>query len=252
METLSWLFVIIAKQVAFKYLIVQPFFLVIGLVRLSWWNRALIIRLLLKLGVPPFHVWAVHVLRYLNKRIFVFITTLHKVVPILLIVKLWGYYLVTPVLLLSVLTLSLILQSRGLFIVITFSSILHRGWIILRGGISIGFYWIYLISYVSLVFGLFSSLSIDSVLFGGSSQRLAASLYWLVLSGIPPFVMFWLKLFIIRALLRLSTATSFSILVAVLMSTLAYFRVFVLTKARKARMLALVLPFACSLAVLIY
>jgi len=88
LELLSWLFVILVPNTStLNYLLVQRYFLILGIARILFLPSLLIIVFLLKLGIPPFHVWFIKIARVLNKNRFSFIITLHKLIPILFLSK---------------------------------------------------------------------------------------------------------------------------------------------------------------------
>lgn len=173
---------------------VQRIFFLFRMVRLLFIKVLLLIGFLLKAGLPPFHTWIIRLLAGLKKISFLVILTLHKLLPLLLLAKTMkerGTVLILRILV-AVLGIS-ITNLRVLFLVLGLSSIIHSFWIVLSrlaGASLLSIYWI-TYSALSATF-IFSTNSnwINTNEFGQTS---ITSLGWLLISGIPPFVLFWLK-----------------------------------------------------------
>lgn len=166
------------------------------------------------MGIPPFHGWLLPLLRAVRKEVFLFITTVHKLIPVLFLLILIFVIKGRHSVILGLLTMGVILLrvSVTFMLIVVFSSFVHSGWILLGLLVSVGFvvfYWrIYLIVSSAL-------LRIKQTLLRQRvANRSVMALYWLILSGLPPFVVFWLKAhvvvrrvvsyFVIRRILLLS------------------------------------------------
>lgn len=89
LEVLSWGFVILfGSSSILKYLLIQRVFVPLSLFSLVVFNKALVVFLMLKIGLPPFHSWLVKVLSEVNFLVFIFMRTFHKLVPLFFFVKL--------------------------------------------------------------------------------------------------------------------------------------------------------------------
>lgn len=199
LEVLSWLFVVIIPNVStLNYLIIQRNFFIIRLCRVLFIPFLLIISFLLKLGIPPFHIWFIRVSGYFNKKIFSFMITVHKLIPILILRKVMFRYLCFVVLSLRLIIVGVsLISSRTLFFTLLFSSIVHTTWIVfsmvLRKSFVL-FYWIiYNLLFILLITLMTSIYVSQSFLY----QRLILSKCWLLISGIPPFIIFWLKVYVL-------------------------------------------------------
>jgi len=226
LEMLSWIFtILIPTFISIKYLIIQAYFMILGLVGLLWVPIFLFFGLLLKIGLPPMHIWFIKLSFFMKKWVFLFFSTIHKLLPLLFIGSL---LLRSNVFLIVLLVIAgrLIFQVFELFLVLLTSSIVHRSWTLL--GIQFNLklslrYW----TLYSIVFFLFLSTIHFLLLFKrGIEQSSSTAIIWLVLSGLPPFVMFWLKLWIFMLLVQVRSRLG---LVLVFISVLAltrYFRAF--------------------------
>jgi len=193
-ELLSWILaIIIPTSISLKYLLIQGYFIFLGLIGLLWFPLTLTLRLLLKVGLPPFHLWFFSISFYLHKNIFRFFITIHKLIPLFFLSK-----IATPLLYLIRLILIssgiLIFQVRDFFYTFISSSLLHTGWIIIAILLSSktgALYWMLYSRLVIIIIAIFTFKVINLL---GIEQSRLTSFSWLILSGIPPFTIFWLKL----------------------------------------------------------
>jgi len=227
LEVISWLFVtLLPSSSTLNYLIIQSYFLIIRLSRVLFLPSILIISFLLKLGLPPFHIWFLRVSRTLNKLSFSFIITIHKLIPIIFLRKVLfrvlSFILVSLRLVITGLTL---VRRRTLFFTLLFSSIVHSVWILL--GVLIRksfliFYWvIYRILFITLI-RLLSFMKLEQSYL---IQRIFTSKCWLLISGIPPFMLFWLKVYLLIWLAyRIGFFIGIAIIVVRVFALTSYYR----------------------------
>lgn len=227
-ELLSWLFVLILEnKIVIKYLLIQTVFLLISLVCLLWQDKLLIVAFLFKLGIPPFHVWFINISKRLTKFPFVFIRTMHKLAPFIFFRKALFSSSVIVLTIAIIFAGVLIMESRELFFRIIISSIIHSVWIVLIIIISTKRFINYFILYRTLIilfFMVFLPRVISSLT---SEQNTSLAFNWLVLSGLPPFAIFWLKIIVITYLLnRIVLFFRFCFLWVSVISLSVYYRVF--------------------------
>ena len=197
LELLSWVLVIIIEaSLALKYLLIQRVFLFVGALGVFLKVRPILtLAILIKMGLPPFHLWFITLLSFFKKRLFFVILTFHKLLPVVLISKIMPLSFTRRAIQLLLLTRGVfILQVRGVFSVFLVSSIIHSGWLILRRVISLSLGLFYWSCYSALVFLFLVSIRSRRVKLTDLNQTSYRSLLWLTMSGIPPFTVFWLKL----------------------------------------------------------
>jgi len=223
LELLSWLFVILVPNTStLNYLLVQRYFLILGIARILFLPSLLIIVFLLKLGIPPFHIWFIKIARVLNKNRFSFIITLHKLIPILFLSKVIFRIISFIIIWLRLIVVGLALISRRtLFFTLIYSSIVHSIWIILSIILSKGFVLFYWVIYRSLLVILVSLINFIKIENSYLTQRVFLSKCWLLISGIPPFLLFWFKVYLLVWIIYL-----FGLFIRVVVITV---RVFALT-----------------------
>lgn len=200
---------------------------------LVWIVDLLLLVRLLKVGLPPFHRWVLHIFSYLNKRGFLFITTVHKIAPVLLLIKLFFSSFFLAIVSFAILfgRISFMLLMSRLLGILAFSSMIHTGWMVFRAFCGLSLYVLYWVLYFFLILGLLRGISIrKNILDAGASQSRITRGCWLALSGIPPFLVFWLKVSILGTLLLIRVPVTLLLICILTLSIIGYFRVFSLRK----------------------
>lgn len=125
LELLSWIFSsMLVSYIAIKYLMVQSYFVFLLLLGIMFKVEVLGAAFFLKMGLPPFHLWFFVVSLGLTGPMFFMFRTIHKIVPLLAMVKLVS---VPVVLLLVGISSVLLFQVVMLYYALFCSSLMHRG-----------------------------------------------------------------------------------------------------------------------------
>lgn len=226
LEILSWIFTtLMSPFLAIKYLIMQAYFMVLGLVGLLWMSPLLVLGFILKVGLPPIHIWFIKLSFFIKKWVFLIFSTLHKLLPLFLLGRLFlfGSYLLGVLLLVAG---RLIFQVFELFFILITSSIVHRRWTLLRIQYRLKLSLTYWILY-SLVFFTFLSTIHFIILFKrGTEQSSSTGVIWLILSGLPPFIMFWLKVWIFLFIVQVRVGLRLTLILVSVLALTSYFRAF--------------------------
>lgn len=149
--------------------------------------------LILKLGLFPLHFWVVPILKGLNLNLIYLILGPLKVVPLILLLveinirkEIFIFLLFTSII--SIIIGSLLgnnlTEVRG---VLGASSISHTGWVVLAS--VVGGIWIYFLFYLRRLYILLLSLSVKN--------NILTSVAILRLRGLPPFILFPAKTFVL-------------------------------------------------------
>jgi len=199
LELLSWLFVvIIPRSFSLNYLIVQSYFLLIRLIGALYTPILLVLGLIIKLGLPPFHIWFLRIARVMNKNRFIFIISFHKLLPIFFLRKIvFSLVTISIVVIIIILIGRALVYRRTLFFTLVFSSIVHRVWIVYRALTRKGFiliYWGFYRILLLLIIRFLGLIKLDQI---ALNQRALIASCWLLMSGVPPFIIFWIKVYIL-------------------------------------------------------
>lgn len=228
MEVLSWCFIkFIPSWRVMKYLFLQRAFLIFTMISILWWKPLLILGLLLKIGLPPFHLWIIRLISELKLLPFIFIQTLHKLFPVLIFSKVFKESLFSFILRFLILFTGVLVSNiRNILFVLRISSILHTFWILLGRIISLSLILLYWGAYCSLLGLLLKSINSNFLWLNLFNQRRLTSLIWLVSSGMPPFAIFWLKVCVVDfTLLSIRLISRIFILMGRVLALTAYFRI---------------------------
>jgi len=185
LEVLSWLISIRLDDMAFKYLLIQAYFIILSIIRIFFLKELLLRVFLFKLGAPPFHLWYLGVSKFLRTKILWFFITFHKFLP-LLILRIFFNKMFTVVFI--VITAMALIGRFSLIRVLLLSSSSHIVWGILLAYFSMLFTRFYWLFYTFVNSGLITRVSFFVILI-----TVLIRISFLLLSGIPPFVFFTLK-----------------------------------------------------------
>jgi len=178
------------------------------------------------MGLVPFQVWAIRLIRGVVTWVVVFILTIHKLFPLFFLIKL--FITGTAVIIggrIMLITARLIVNTHNFLVTLLFSSIVHTTWIMLAGIFNKRLILVYWRIYRGLSLGLVFVLIKANLNFLFIKQGFLAVSYWLVLSGFPPLIIFWLKAYIVRGLIiRISNLWRGVLILIRVLVLRAYFR----------------------------
>nr|QBF01233.1 NADH dehydrogenase subunit 2 [Stegana ornatipes] len=194
---------------------------------LSYEMMIILSSLLLKSGTAPFHFWFPNIMEGLSWMNCLLLMTWQKIAPIMLI-----SYINMKTLVLMCIILSVIIGSLGGFNqsslrkLMAFSSINHLGWMLMALMINESIWLIYFLMYSFLSFTLtfmfdnfkiFHFNQMFSLFFNSKILKFILFMNFLSLGGLPPFLGFLPKWFVIQ---QLSMDSQYFMLMILLLSTL--------------------------------
>lgn len=181
----------------------------------------LIIALIIKLSIPPLHLWLPLIAKFLPWKILLILLTLQKIIPfyILSLIKLYTYLLYFIIILCSILPPYIILNLINFKLLISYSSINQSRWIILLIHIKNIIWFKYFIFYSIISLRLFSIIYLSkiSISFNYFNSHFKFNFLFIILifniSGLPPFSFFYIKWFRIFIFLKSSNLLIIFILI---------------------------------------
>jgi hypothetical protein len=226
-EILSWMFLLlIPTVVSLRYLIIQRYFLLVSIFSFLSLKEILLVGVILKLGLPPFHSWFIRITSVIVGKVFLFLSTIHKLLPLLFLRKLISTTTIVFLSRLIVIASIYLVDTISLFSTLVFSSITHSLWIVFSSLLRLGFILIYFVLYSIVIVSLLSKFSLfhqlnQIYLISRSSRNLS----WLVLSGLPPLALFWMKVGVLYwLLLNLRLLRCLILLITRVFALRGYFR----------------------------
>jgi len=171
-------------------------------------------------------MWYLKVSKNLAKYAFIFIITIHKIFPILFLRKVLLYLRNVSIIVIFIfLSRKLVIENRLLFLTILYSSLINSLWITIRGALRYNFIIVYWIVYCLITIFIIISLWRKIILFRAFSQVSLTRFLWLVLVGMPPFVIFWAKAQLFIFLIKfLGTLVSLLTIIVSVFLLRAYYR----------------------------
>lgn len=226
LELLSWLFSrLLPTSIALKYLLTQRYFVFWLISLMIVLPKGLGIVFLIKMGLPPIHLWFFFISLRLRRTDFFFFRTFHKLIPIVFLSNLLNSLFILMVIFGA--SSFLLLQFVTFFYVLFCSSLVHRVWIILSLNIRVYVFFFYFGLYAFFILGMLSRIARQEVVSIRRVQSSYSNFLWLTLSGIPPLIFFWLKAVVILFFLKASFFFySFTMTVFTVIALIRYFRVF--------------------------
>lgn len=166
--------------------------------------------MLLKLGLFPFYRWVPLVMNCFSWVGCLLVVSVQKIAPFFVLCS----YVFFDLSYLIFFGVSSVLVGGALGFnqsymrsLMAYSSISHRGWLVISFVFSVSLFFVYIVLYfcfLYLLFSVFSDLNLNKVfrrmLF--SNAGVLVVFLFLSLSGVPPFVVFYLKVYILSFLLN--------------------------------------------------
>nr|QMP96780.1 NADH dehydrogenase subunit 2 [Eratyrus mucronatus] len=189
-------------------------------------NTTLVLSMMIKLGVPPFHFWFPEILEKMTWANCSILMTWQKIAPLCVL-----SYVVDNKIIPLIISLSTIIGAIGglnqtsLRKIMGYSSINHMGWMIGCMKFNNEFWIKYLIIYsiiivmMTLLFNSYSSFFINQVINTSPSmmEKSLIIILFMSLGGLPPFIGFLPKWLVIQSMI---SSNSIAVMFIMIMSTL--------------------------------
>jgi NADH:ubiquinone oxidoreductase subunit 2 (subunit N) len=238
-----------------KYFLVQRVCSICLVFGFLIFNRAVIIILFIifKIGLPPFHFWVIDFLKINNWIVFFYLITIQKISLFILL----SYFLFERITIIRISLIRIIISIirtffiNSLFYILFYSSIIHSSWIVLRIFFSIKVWLIYFLLYSFLLLIIILLIKNHNLFF--ITQNLFSikwCVFW-VLIGLPPFSIFLIKWRISIFLIKWRLLFFLIILLTSFLRLYIYFKVIYIRALVKLNILSLRFRFYYFLQILI-
>nr|QNE85622.1 NADH dehydrogenase subunit 2 [Hybos culiciformis] len=196
-------------------------------------NLTILSTLLMKSGTAPFHFWFPGVMEGLSWMNSMILMTWQKIAPLMLISYLIHYYFMYFIVIMSLLIGSLGgLNQTSLRKIMAFSSINHLGWMLSAMLFNENLWMIYFTFYSFLsmtmiyffnMFNMFHINQMFSMFFYSKKMKFSLFLNLLSLGGLPPFLGFLPKWFVIQFMVLNSQMFLLTIMTSLTLITLFFY-----------------------------
>lgn len=172
-------------------------------------NLIVMLTLIIKSGTPPLHFWLPQVI-YLSSPFQRFLILCpQKIIPFFIMSLIISETLALFTVLAAILGRIIGFNQNSLIKIIAYSSIVHSGWIISGFLVKLSVSYFYFLIYTVIRFTIFYLINFSSIKFISEftnfnyrlSYKVSLIFSILTLSGTPPFVGFFRKIFIIKSLI---------------------------------------------------
>uniref|UniRef100_UPI0030034057 NADH dehydrogenase subunit 2 n=1 Tax=Triatoma boliviana TaxID=3120505 RepID=UPI0030034057 len=189
-------------------------------------NTMLMLSMMIKLGVPPFHFWFPETIEKASWLNCTILMTWQKIAPMCILSLLIENPLITIIIIFSVMMGAIGgLNQTSLRKIMAYSSINHMGWMVACMKFNNEFWLKYLFIYsmmvlmMTFIFNKYSSFYINQMMNSSPSytEKLLITIMFLSLGGLPPFIGFMPKWLVIQSMIN---SNSLLILFIMIMSTL--------------------------------
>lgn len=231
-EVLSWRFtLILTSSLIIKYLIIQRYFIILSLIGLTNIPRILMLALIIKLGFPPYHLWMIALFTKVTAFVIRFAITIHKWLPLIVIGRYFSVINSFSIVLICIIKGILLISVQNIVVIFIFSSIVHSAWLLVAYKLRISFILIYLVLY-NLLYTLLVSSTRSYTKISRTFQRSSTSFLWLIISGIPPLLLFFIKLSLLTLLIEFRALIRSILIIVAVINLVSYYRVFHLSLQR--------------------
>lgn len=201
----------------------------------------IIFRLLIKLALIPASWWYFLIIKINNRALF-FILTSQKIfyfffISVILITKTFLF-----ICLFSLWINIFLLNQRLIFNILVLSSIFNTLWLCLRLFVNTKLFWVYLIIYYTTLIFLFKRFYNENSVTSNKQSRTNKNFLILRVSGLPPFLLFWPKIFILIEI-KIFTVGLIIVLIFSIFNIFIYLRsitFFIIMKAKLLKKLGLI------------
>ena len=199
-----------------KYFLIQRWASIIFLRRFFFFNLFLnniyiviIFRIFIKLGVAPFHIWFISILKTRSLFILIILSTIQKIIPLIILNNLIIKFEILYVIIFLNIIVFLIILSRIINInkILAVSSIRNIIWILFRIIFSLKLIFLFIIIYFFLLIGVYIIYNIYNLNIFLQINRInyfdkiILIIIFISLGGIPPLLGFLRKYIILKFLI---------------------------------------------------
>ena len=199
-----------------KYFLIQRWASVIFLIRFFLLNLFLnnmyiliIFRIFIKLGVTPFHIWFISILKTRSLFILIILSTIQKIIPLIILSNLSIKFEILYIIIFFNILTFLIILSRIINInkILAVSSMINIIWILFRIIFSLKLIFLFIIIYLFLLIGIYIIYNIYNLNIFLQINRInyfdkiIIIMIFISLGGIPPLLGFLRKYIILKFLI---------------------------------------------------
>nr|YP_010329466.1 NADH dehydrogenase subunit 2 [Haemaphysalis colasbelcouri]UNO54001.1 NADH dehydrogenase subunit 2 [Haemaphysalis colasbelcouri] len=195
------------------------------------------ISILIKLALVPFHFWLTMISENLDSLSLFLMLTIQKIIPLFILLSIKSNLILTFGLISSIFGSTMALNSKFLKKILIFSSISHLGWLVILIYSESNFWISYLLIYSLIIYKILklinkNNLTLISNFFFKKmllSEKISFICLMMSLSGMPPFIGFFIKLMAIMIIVKITKIIMIILIISSLMNIYFYMRLIIPT-----------------------
>nr|AEV56632.1 NADH dehydrogenase subunit 2 [Stenopirates sp. NKU01] len=226
---------IYASESMMIYFIVQTMSSILFLFSLIYSNMILyknnyifhifmMISMMIKLGMPPFHLWSILMMKKMKWITLYFLLTIQKIMPIIILSMIMKNFMMIFIMLSTMISSISGINQTNLLKIILYSSINHSSWMMMSLFYENNMWMMYMLIYMLILFMFVNIMKKNNIMFINQmnmnmnlENKIMIMILFLSLSGLPPFIGFLPKWMIIQTMINLK---SYLFMLIMLMSSL--------------------------------
>nr|BCG67079.1 NADH dehydrogenase subunit 2 [Amblyomma testudinarium]BCG67352.1 NADH dehydrogenase subunit 2 [Amblyomma testudinarium]BCG67365.1 NADH dehydrogenase subunit 2 [Amblyomma testudinarium]BCG67378.1 NADH dehydrogenase subunit 2 [Amblyomma testudinarium] len=222
------------------YFIIQTFsstvFLIsilnLNIFNLYFFNLCLLISLMIKLAIIPFHFWLTHLSEMIDFKSLFLILTIQKFIPLFILSLFFMKIIILFALISSIFGSIFVINLKSFKKILIFSSISHQGWMISLILVKSNFWISYLIIYSFLIYKITYLLNKNKFNFTNSMffnkkmflEKISFFMLMLSLGGMPPFLGFIAKMISIIIIMNNNNIIILILIISSIINIFIYLR----------------------------
>nr|YP_010329427.1 NADH dehydrogenase subunit 2 [Haemaphysalis kitaokai]UNO53871.1 NADH dehydrogenase subunit 2 [Haemaphysalis kitaokai] len=190
------------------------------------------VSILIKLALVPFHFWLTMISENLDALSLFLMLTIQKIIPLFILFSIKSDLILSIGLISSIFGSIMALNTKLLKKILIFSSISHLGWLAILIYIESNFWISYLLLYTLIIFNIIKLISKNNLTKISNffmkklliSEKISFICLMMSLSGMPPFIGFFIKLMAIMIIIKITKIIMIILVISSLINIYFYMR----------------------------
>nr|QYF09532.1 NADH dehydrogenase subunit 2 [Haemaphysalis kolonini] len=201
----------------------------------SMFNYILNMSILIKLAMVPFHFWLTIISESLDMWSMFMMLTIQKIIPLFILTSIKYNIILFFGLISSIFGSIMAFNSKFLKKILIFSSISHLGWLVILINFNSNFWISYLMIYALIISKILNLASNNNLIKISSfflkkmstSEKISFMCLMMSLSGMPPFIGFFIKLMAIMIIIKMTKIMMIILIISSLINIYFYIRLII-------------------------
>nr|YP_007475041.1 NADH dehydrogenase subunit 2 [Haemaphysalis inermis]AFU55290.1 NADH dehydrogenase subunit 2 [Haemaphysalis inermis] len=199
---------------------------------ISMFSYIMNISILIKLAIVPFHFWLTMISESLDTLSMFLMLTVQKMIPLFILLLIKSNIILMMGLISSIFGSIMALNSKFMKKILIFSSISHLGWMIVLIYAESNFWISYLLMYTLIIYNILKLMKKNNLIKMSTfflknmpiSEKISLICLMMSLSGMPPFIGFFIKLMSIMMIIKITKTVMIIMIISSLINIYFYIR----------------------------